>query len=543
MKKVLITMALLLLFAQTADAQWNKGYIDHKVSIVDLNGRSVTDISQVYIYLPGTTTNQTIYADRGLANAITLPMTTTSDNTTLDQTTGRITWWGQDSYDFLLGNDDVTVNNAYTNSMTSNQGQIVFPYFLRTYDSQSLLDSQSITYGTDLDWVSNGGTTGDLMTWTPKANGAIFRIGNAGGTTCSDFQVYTASGVGFLIDEGADTLGITGLTANINASSNYATNINTGTSTGAVNIGSSTSGAVGVDTTSTVIINADDSVDVTTTGAAADIDIDAAIGSVIIDGGEAAADAVSIVAGAGGVDISSAATFDIDLTATGGKILGIASEAVADQFKIDATGTVAGDAINLETTDGGVMVNADGAANGDIELNAADDVIITAGAAITITNVEAVTVSGALTVAGATGLASSTIADQVITDAASVTLTAAMSGKILTIANLAQNTTIDLPVEADGLNFEFWYVGGSVETHDHIIDAEANANFYIGGLQFIDSDDNSISSVYSNGSTNSKLTLSNLEAGTSIKITCDGTNWYITGTVYSDTAPVFAASI
>jgi hypothetical protein len=122
-------------------------------------------------------------------------------------------------------------------------------------------------------------------------------------------------------------------------------------------------------------------------------------------------------------------------------------------------------------------------------------------------------------------------------------LTAATSGKIHPIADLAQNTTIDLPAEADGLNYEFWYVGGTAETHDHIIDAEANANFYIGGVQFVDSDDNSITSVYSNGSSNAKITLNNLEAGSYIKITCDGTNWYITGIIYSDTAPAFADAV
>ncbi len=137
----------------------------------------------------------------------------------------------------------------------------------------------------------------------------------------------------------------------------------------------------------------------------------------------------------------------------------------------------------------------------------------------------------------------STNADFVITDQASVTLTAAMSGKILVIGDLGQNTTIDLPVEVDGMNFEFWYVGAATETHDHIIDAEANANFFIGGIQFIDSDDNTITEVYSNGSSNSKLTLNNLEAGSIVKITCDGTNWYIWSVIYSDTAPVFANSV
>ena len=221
-----------------------------------------------------------------------------------------------------------------------------------------------------------------------------------------------------------------------------------------------------------------------------------------------------------------------------GNYLYTATDAEADQFKVNATGTVVGDAINFETTDGGIMLNADGGSNGDIELNSADDIILTTAGKLTITNN-----SEPMTVSGALGLTSSTIADAVVADTASVTLTAATSGKIHPIGDLSQNTTIDLPAEADGLNFEFWYVGAATETHDHIIDAEANANFYIGGVQFIDSDDNTITEVYSDGNSNSKLTLNNLEAGSYIKITCDGTNWYITGIIYSDTIPVFADSV
>lgn len=57
----------------------------------------------------------------------------------------------------------------------------------------------------------------------------------------------------------------------------------------------------------------------------------------------------------------------------------------ADQFKVDATGTIDGDAVNVETTDGGIMLNADGSSFGDIELNSADDTIITVAGDMTAT--------------------------------------------------------------------------------------------------------------------------------------------------------------
>ena len=110
-----------------------------------------------------------------------------------------------------------------------------------------------------------------------------------------------------------------------------------------------------------------------------DIDITATASSVHVIGGEAIADAITL-ASTGGVDITSAATFDIDVTATGGTVQVIASEAAANQFKVDAQGTIAdasGDAIVLETTNGGILIDADGVANGDIGLEAGDDLRLT----------------------------------------------------------------------------------------------------------------------------------------------------------------------
>lgn len=283
------------------------------------------------------------------------------------------------------------------------------------------------------------------------------------------------------------------------------------------------------------------------TAAGGDLNLDSVLGRIEIEAEENVANAVYIIADGGttssmklhndtGTSATDAAA-SIQITSDLGGIELTSALAAANQIRLNATGTVAGNAVVLETTAGGIQLLADGTTQGDITLDAEDDIILTTTGKLTITNTEPVTISGNLTPA------SMNIVDFVITDAASVTLTAAMSGKILLIGNLSQNTTIDLPAEADGMNFTFWYVGAAAESHDHIIDAEANANFYIGGLQFIDSDDDSITGVYSNGSTNSKLTLNNMEAGTIITITCDGTNWYITGIVYSDTAPAFAVSV
>jgi len=130
----------------------------------------------------------------------------------------------------------------------------------------------------------------------------------------------------------------------------------------------------------------------------------------------------------------------------------------------------------------------------------------------------------------------------VVTDAATYSVLAANTGKIHVIGDLSQNTAINLPTEAAGLYYKFIYCAAAVEAHDHVIDSEANANFYIGGVAFIDSDagdgaDELHAGLYSDGNSNSELDLNNIATGTWIEMYCDGTNWYLTGLVLSDTVP------
>jgi len=116
------------------------------------------------------------------------------------------------------------------------------------------------------------------------------------------------------------------------------------------------------------------------------------------------------------------------------------------------------------------------------------------------------------------------------------------TGKVHVIPDLAGDTSIDLPAEVDGLNYEFWYTAAAVETHDHSIDSESNTNFFIGGISWLDSDagdaaDEVHLGIYSDGNSTSKIVIQNMAAGTWIKVICDGTNWYVTGQIISDTIP------
>ena len=254
----------------------------------------------------------------------------------------------------------------------------------------------------------------------------------------------------------------------------------------------------GIDITS----NAD--LDITTAGAAGeDITVANTGGSVNITASEADAAAVVITASAGGIDISTAATFDIDLTATGGTIKGIASEAAADQFKIDAQGTVAGDAINFETTDGGVMINADGSANGDIELNSADDMTLTA--------------AGLLTLSSGLVLPAEVVA-------ATNVLTADECGLISFITAATEFDT-QLPAISTapaGCTFEF-YVTAAADTGSYTVTTGNTQEAIINGII---NDNNTLTAC---GSEDTITFVTGNTVGDHAKVVSDGTLWIITG--------------
>jgi len=254
-----------------------------------------------------------------------------------------------------------------------------------------------------------------------------------------------------------------------------------------------------------IVLNASaGGVDITAAGAAGeDIDIDNSAGSVKITGSEAIADAVAILADAGGIDITSAATFDIDITATGGKILGVASEAAADQFKIDAQGTVVGDAINLETSDGGIMLNADGAANGDIQINAADDVKIVAG--------------------GDTIFSGSVIQPFEIVIAANV-LTAAECGKTMTLTAAAEfETTLPaISTVTNGCTFRFIVTAAASGANYTVITGNTKEAIINGFVTH--------AGAYAQCASEDTITFVTGNAiGDWAEIISDGTNWIIKG--------------
>ena len=122
-----------------------------------------------------------------------------------------------------------------------------------------------------------------------------------------------------------------------------------------------------------------------------------------------------------------------------------------------------------------------------------------------------------------------------------VTLTnATHSGRVLLVPDGGQDNTYTLPAPIAGSMFRFVYAGGAADASDALIITPGNTNFYIGGITFLDTDGNAISSVFSNGSSNSSIQF-NVPAGFDVTIMgLNTTNYQIFGNATSTTAPAFA---
>jgi|TARA_R100001460_G_scaffold33712_4_gene65876 hypothetical protein len=123
---------------------------------------------------------------------------------------------------------------------------------------------------------------------------------------------------------------------------------------------------------------------------------------------------------------------------------------------------------------------------------------------------------------------------------ADVTLTnATHSGRILLVPDGGQDNTYTLPAPIAGSVFRFVYAGGAADATDAIIVTPGNTNFYIGGVTFLDTD-NEVSAVFSDGNSNSSIQI-NVPAGFDVTIIgLNTTNYQIFGTVTGATAPTFA---
>ena len=112
-------------------------------------------------------------------------------------------------------------------------------------------------------------------------------------------------------------------------------------------------------------------------------------------------------------------------------------------------------------------------------------------------------------------------------------------GRINFVPDGGQDNTYTLPAPEAGVSYRFVYGGAAADATDAIFITPGNANFYIGGVTFLDTD-NEISAIFADGNSNSSLQI-NVPAGFDVTfIGVDSTNYRVMGSVTSATAPVFA---
>jgi len=113
------------------------------------------------------------------------------------------------------------------------------------------------------------------------------------------------------------------------------------------------------------------------------------------------------------------------------------------------------------------------------------------------------------------------------------------SGRLIVVPAITANRTITLPSPVAGSHFKFIYGGAAEETENLIFDTGADANYFIGGVVHADSNADNVT-IYADGNSNSKLTLTDF-GGMEINIMAkDSTNWLIWGFTEGADAPAFA---
>lgn len=240
------------------------------------------------------------------------------------------------------------VNLANNTRVTTVDIADIAPAATRTVNVCGGDSSEDDTFNLLVGDPSGGTQTVNILTGTATGGTQAINLGTG------------ATGVVTSIGASAGTVNIDGTTL-VNDSINQNTSINTGSSTGTVSIGNGSAGAITVDTSAGISLDAAAASNFTVTGSA-DITIDSTGGSINIDAGEADAAAVRIVASnaSGGIDCDSG-TAGTSIDSTGAVSI---DAAAASNFTVSGAGID----LTLDSAAGRVIVNGEEAAANAITL-------------------------------------------------------------------------------------------------------------------------------------------------------------------------------
>ena len=289
--------------------------------------------------------------------------------------------------------------------------------------------------------------------------------------------------------------------------------------------------------------------------AAGGLDVDVAL-SISLKSTENTLDSIEIVSTAGGIDITAAgaATEDIDITNTAGSVNITAGEDSAGAIYIEADAgasekiTIHSDqgngdeSIILSSDVGGITVNAAagsvdieavGATVGDIGINAGDDITITAAGVVTVTNTGTMTIGGAATVTGKLTVSSAIVTPVEVVVTTNV-ITIAEAGKVF-VLNHATEFVSTLPTAstAAGITYRFIIGAAPADADYTIITGNSLENLIYGMVLEAETDDTEDGPVAQEEDT---ITFVRAVAviGDWVEVTCDGTNWYVSGMTAAD---------
>ena len=138
-------------------------------------------------------------------------------------------------------------------------------------------------------------------------------------------------------------------------------------------------------------------------------------------------------------------------------------------------------------------------------------------------------------------MANALAAPVALADTASIAATAAVNGgRTNVFPNTSQNTTVTLPTPSAGLTFRFIYGGAAADATDHIIKTAGNTIFFKGALTHLDTDGDTNASVFSNGSSNSVVSLVTPQSYVIDIVGASATVYHISGFISDATVPTIA---
>jgi hypothetical protein len=310
------------------------------------------------------------------------------------------------SGNILLGSSTVNINSgtALTGSSTVNistgTGGGTKAVSIGNADALTTFNVDAIT-------LINDSVNANVSICTGTSTGVV-ALGNslAGAVTvdsAAGISLDAATASNFTVTGAADLTLLSTLGSAILSSGEAAVDairINASNAAGGIDADCGTGGAT-LDSTGAVSIQAAAASDFSVSGAGVDLSLVSAAGRVVVNGEEAAADAVRILSAAGGLDANVALQMNLDSSqAAAANSVRIVASAADGGMDIDAgTGGITIDSTGAVSIDGALASNFSAAA-GDLTLAAATNSVVISGAEAVIDAVQLTASNGAVRVTG-----------------------------------------------------------------------------------------------------------------------------------------------